>query len=183
MPKQTLVRTFVGLFFTMSMMLAPFATARAAESQRVVGGTTAGLFSPDPRWSAGIQLGNQGGTGVSAQNVGFAGGATNFGLGFADRGLAAHGDYLWFFNTKFERLKLKKKPAYNAIRGQITPYVGGGAQVGDGVTLRVPVGAQYTMLKDPFNFYSGLILMTGPFFADADMGIQLGIYVGTRVLL
>lgn len=169
---------------TFAITCAVLATSNArAESSRVVGGTTAGLFSPDPKWSAGIQLGNQGGTGVAAQTIGFKGGAVNLGLGFADRGIAAHGDYLWLFNTKFERLGLKKKPGYNSFRGQITPYAGGGVQVGDGVILRVPAGVQYAMIKDPFNFYTGLILLLGPFLSDVDTGVQLGIHVGTRVLL
>jgi hypothetical protein len=82
-------------------------------------------------------------------------------------------------------MKRLKKDGYNAFRGEVTPYFGGGAQfgLGAGLTLRAPVGVQYTMLKDPFNFFGGLSLMYGRFLADAPLGIQLWFFAGARVLL
>lgn len=137
----------------------------------------------NPSWSAGLQLGNEGGTGIVAQRVGIAGGAVNVGLGVADRGLAAHGDYLLFLGDGFKLVKLKRVPGYNGIRGHIMPYVGAGAQISKGLSLRFPVGVQYGMLRDPFNFYGAVALMLGRFLADDDLGATLGIMIGTRVLL
>jgi hypothetical protein len=146
-------------------------------------GSTEGLLDAEPYTSAGLQIGNFGGTGVALQMLGVGGGAIDAGIGFADRGLAAHGDFLFFFASGFKPMKLAKKPGYNDFRGKITPYAGGGVQLGKGVLLRVPVGVQYAMLRDPFNFYAAVALMAGPFLADDDLGANLGVMAGARVLL
>ena len=159
--------------------------APVAYGERSTGphGSTSGAMNANPAWSLGLQLGNYGGTGVAAQNFGVSGGALNAGLGFAERGLAIHCDYVLFLDDDFNFVKLQKNPGYNGFRGHVSPYFGGGVQVGRGISLRVPAGVQYSMLKDPFNFYGGLVLMLGSFLADEDLGVNLGIFVGTRLLL
>lgn len=141
-------------------------------------------MNPEPRDSAGLQLGNFGGTGVAAQRLGVRDGALNVGLGFADRGIALHGDYVRFVTAGLQLIKTPKSPGYNGMRGRFTPYGGAGVQIGRGVSLRVPIGVQYAMRRDPFNFYGGLTLMIGSFFSDDDkVGVNLGILAGARVLL
>ena len=121
---------------------------------------------------------------VSVQKVGLASGAVNAGLGLAYGSIALSGDYVFLMGQDFKMMRLKKD-GYNAFRGEVNPYLGGGAQVGldSGLTLRIPVGMQYTMAKDPFNFFGGLSLMYGRFLADADLRIQLWFNLGARVLL
>ncbi len=147
-------------------------------------GSTSGMASDSPSLSAGIQFGNYGATGVTAQKVGVVGGAVNLGLGLAYGSISLAGDYVWVLGQDFKTKRLGRD-GYNAFRGEVNPYLGAGAQfgLGSGLTLRFPAGFQYTMLKDPFNFFGGLALMYGRFLADADLGIQLWFMVGARVLL
>lgn len=163
--------------------LTTSATA-APNSRKSNHGSTAGMVNEQPNLGVGAQVGNYGGTGVSVQKVGVAGGAANFGLGLAYGSIAVSGDYLLFMGQDF-KIKQLKKSGYNDFRGEVTPYFGGGAQfgLGSGLTLRFPVGVQYTMTKDPFNFFGGLALMYGRFLADEPLGIQLWVNVGARVLL
>lgn len=166
----------------LAVALGPTSPA-SAERNSSVRGSTSGLLYDQPYWSAGLQLGNYGGTGVAAQRLGVLGGTVNGGLGFAERGLAAHLDTILFFENGFKILKAPQTPGYNGLRGRILPYVGAGAQIGRGISLRIPAGVQYAMLKDPFNFYGGLVVLAGSVLSDDDFRVSLAVAVGARALL
>jgi len=173
------------LLLAMLLMLLP-RLAAATESQidtRSIHGTTAGLIEQNPEWSLGVQLGNYGATGIVAQKVGFLDGALNLGLGLNFDDMALQADYLVFLTEDWDRLHLPKTAGYNAFRGHLNPYFGGGVGVGRGFALRLPFGLQYTMVKDPFNFYGGLVLVVGRFFTDERVGPQLWFNLGARILL
>ncbi len=157
--------------------------AAAAANLKNPSGTTEGMVVSSPEWSVGAQVGNGAATGLVAQKAGFYNGALNVGLGLDDGSLSLHADYILIMTEDFRLLSLSKPGAYNSFRGKLNPYFGGGLQVGDGAALRAPVGLQYTMLRDPINYFGGLALMVGPFFSDDDAGLQLWFNLGIRVLL
>ena len=148
-----------------------------------VHGTTEGLVDVNPKWSAGLQLGNYAGTGVSAQRVGFAGGALNFALGVNGGTAVVTADYIYLFTDEFQPIPQGRSTTYNQLRGQLQPYVGGGIAAGDGLSLRVPFGLQYAMLRDPVNYYGGIALMVGPYLSGADSGLKAWFNLGARLML
>lgn len=175
------MRAFATLTLALAALGAP--AAHAAAELKNPHGSTEGLVRENPEWSAGAQLGNYGSTGVVFQKVGFYDGALNLGLGLAFGGISAHADYVILMSEHFERVHSPANPGYNALRGQLRPYVGGGVQVGNGLAFRIPFGLQYTMTKDPFDFYGGLVPVIGRFLTKSDFGAQLWFEIGARVLL
>ena len=175
-------RALSALAVALAALAAPVARAGSGGLD-TPHGSTAGLVSDDPAWGLGLQIGNYGASSLVAQRVGFYGGALNLGLGLAYNSAYLSGDYLVFLTEGFRYLSLQEVPGYNWFRGQLNPYFGGGLQVGRGVSLRLPIGLQYTMLRDPFTFYGGLTLMLGRIFSDQPFGAQLWFNLGARVLL
>jgi hypothetical protein len=156
--------------------------ASAAETEPVKG-TTKGLLVADPKWSAGAQLGNGGSTGLVVQRLGPGEGAVNVGLGLEHGELALTADWIALMDEDFQRFLVSPAGGYNVTRGRLTPYFGGGLLVGSGYAVRLPMGVQYTMLKDPFNFYAGGALMIGKFRSDDDLELEFWIQIGVRLLL
>ena len=147
-------------------------------------GSTKGLFTENAQWSGGIQLGNHGATGFCVQKYGVYQGAASIAAGLAYGTVSLSVDYLAILNSSFQRVRLDQREGYNSYRGQIQPYAGGGIQLADGFSLRVPVGVQYTMLKDPFNFFGGIAILYGQFLDETDgASIELWYNVGARILL
>lgn len=144
-------------------------------------GTTEGVVSPAPAWSIGLQIGSQENTGISAQLMGFGSGALNTGLGIGWGGLSVHADYLWFLSKGLSVVETSSTAGYTGTRSKIQPYVGVGVQVGDHIGLRVPIGAQYTMTKDPLNFFGGITIIAGS--KKEDLKVDLGILLGARLLM
>jgi hypothetical protein len=62
-------------------------------------------------------------------------------------------------------------------------YVGGGLGLQHGAWVRVPIGVQYTMLRDPCTFYGGFALALGPFLSDHGLGPEAWLSFGMRLLL
>lgn len=151
-----------------------------------VHGHTRGVSTDSPEWSAGIQLGTHFSSGIVAQKVGVLDGALNLGVGLGKGSLAVSAEYLWLLTDDFDPRSVADHAGYNSFRGQVTPYVGLGATVGPGVTLRAPVGVQYTMLRDPFNFYGGAAVSVGRLADeddDRDIGLGVSLFLGARLLL
>lgn len=146
-------------------------------------GTTEGIVNPSPIWSMGLQIGSQETTGLSAQLMGFAGGAANFGLGVWSGDLGIHGDYLWFLGEGFAVHSVPEKSGYRFARGQLLPYVGAGMQILDGIYFRSPMGVQYTLIKDPLNLFGGLTVIVGSRKRDEKIGVDIGLALGVRLLL
>lgn len=147
-------------------------------------GTTKGLFTEDPDWSGGIQLGNHGATGFCFQKYGLYEGAVSVAAGLAYGTITFSLDYTTLFTPAFKRIRLTNSGTYNTFRGQIQPYAGGGVQLADGFSLRVPFGAQYTMLKDPFVFFGGAAILYGQFLDKSDgASVELWYNLGARILL
>ena len=158
------------------------AAASAAEVDEVHGSTD-GVATASPQWSAGVQLGSYAGTGIAVQRVGVAGGAVNLGLGVGWHGPALSADYLVLLDKSFSRFHLSEDASYNTgLRGQPTPYFGIGATIGPGALLRLPAGVQYAMLRDPFVFFGGVALEVGRY-GDDEAGAVLWFNLGARVLL
>ena len=156
--------------------------SHAAEIDKVHGSTD-GLMSDRPEWSAGVQIGNYGATGINIQYLGILGGTLNQNLGLSYGGLLVGHDLLWNFDQEFNRYKMTGDTSYNDIRGVVMPFVGVGAQVGRGIGLRVPAGMQYTMTRDPFSFHGGATLIIGRSFEDDDFGVGVWFHLGVGVLL
>lgn len=169
--------------FAVVLGLTTSVSAQAAQKAFTAHGTTQGALNPNPTWSAGVQLGNYGATGVVAQKVGFYGGALNTGLGLAYGSATLHADYIRLMSENFEIKTLGRASSYNQLRGQYQPFFGGGLQVGRGFSFRLPVGLQYTMLRDPFDFFGGVTVVTPRFFTDERGGFQLWFNLGARLLL
>ncbi len=146
-------------------------------------GTTRGIIETTPTWSAGVQFGNFGATGLTAQKVGFYQGSLNLGLGVAFSSFALSADYLVHFEENFTKINLADDHGYQTLRGKLSPYAGGGVNIARGLSLRVPFGLQYTMLQDPFNFFGGATLILGQLFADSKFGPQIWFNLGARILL
>ena len=148
-------------------------------------GTTQGMVHANPEWSLGLQIGAEDSTGVSAQRMGFAGGAANFGLGFWAGDLAISADYLWFFAKGFASKVISAGGGYSVERGHLLPYAGAGLQLGDGIYFRIPLGVQYTLLKDPINLYGGVSVLVGSDINDNknDIGVKIGALFGVRLLI
>jgi hypothetical protein len=143
-------------------------------------GTTRGFTNTEPTWSAGVQIGNGGASGVAAQKVGLGPGALALALGPAWSSFALSIDYVFLTDTDFALVSL---PTYNLQRGQVLAYVGGGVAISDGIALRVPLGAQYTMLRDPFTFYGGVTPIYGRFYREGRLRVELWAVIGGRLLL
>jgi hypothetical protein len=142
-----------------------------------------GTLTESPKWSAGVQLGNYGATGLSAQKPAFFGGALDLGLGLAGGGVALSADYVRFLDTDLRPQSIAANSGYRQLAGELRPYGGIGLQVGKGAQLEMPLGVQYTMGYDPLNFYGGTSLLYGRFFSDSDLRLELWFYIGARLLL
>jgi hypothetical protein len=136
-----------------------------------------------PYLSGGVQLGNEYGSGLDAQMLGLKGGALDAGIGIGSKSLALRGDYLLMLDGHFRRYRLTKAAGYGTLRGKISPYIGGGLVIGPGYALRVPFGIQYTMLRDPFNFFVGAAPQLGRFGDSDHLGFTVAFAIGARVLL
>ena len=130
-----------------------------------------------------MQAGNYGATGFNAQHVGLGEGALNIGLGLAHGSATLSADYNILFNSNFHHKSLNGSNGYNTFRGELNPYIGAGVQIGRGLSIRIPIGLQYTMLRDPFNFFGGGALLYGRFFTDNKKGLEAWFVIGARVLL
>lgn len=150
---------------------------------QTVHGSTEGLVSANPEWGAGVQIGNYGGTGLCLQKLGFNGGALNLSLGLDGGSIAVSADYLVLFTEAWRPQRLGRGQGYAAVRGQLTPYIGGGVEVERGIGLRVPAGLQYTMVRDPFNFFGGLAIGLGRLFTNDGLGPLVWFNGGVRLLL
>ena len=158
--------------------------AAAAPGQSGIHGSTAGLLTPAPVWSLGAQVGNYGGTGLSAQRLAVpGGGAVNLSVGIEAGTIGVNGDYIFFASDQFHLLQLKANGDYNVLRGQLLLYFGGGLGLQHGAWVRVPIGVQYTMLRDPCTFYGGFALALGPFLSDHGLGPEAWLSFGMRLLL
>ncbi len=167
------------------LVALPGSLAAATEKKSIKSaiGTTHGLVEPSPTWSAGVQFGNYGATGLTAQKVEFYEGALNLGLGMSLNSFALSADYIFSFEEDFSKLSLAGGNGYLPLRGKLSPFIGGGAQIARGLSIRVPFGLQYTMLKDPFNFFGGATLIFGNFFSEGGLAPQLWFNLGARILL
>jgi len=171
-------------FALMALAMLGSRTAAAAPGQSGVHGSTAGLLTPAPVWSLGAQVGNYGGTGLSAQRLGIpGGGAANLCVGTSAGAIGVSGDYILFASDQFHLLQLKANSDYSVMRGQLLLYLGGGFGLQHGAWVRVPIGVQYTMLRDPFTFYGGFALALGPFLSDYKLGPEAWLSIGIRLLL
>lgn len=180
----TLFRSVPSMLFTTFVLTCASPPGFSAEKIYSPKGTTKGLFNEDPNWSGGVQLGNHGATGFCFQKYGVYEGALSLATGLAYGTITFSFDYLAIFNQSFQRVRLAIPESYNNFRGQIQPYAGAGIQLADGFSLRVPVGAQYTMLKDPFIFFGGAAMLYGQF-ADETGGASAELWynLGARILL
>jgi hypothetical protein len=154
----------------------------AAEIDKIHGSTD-GLMSDRPEWSAGVQIGNYGATGVNIQYLGILGGTLNQNIGIAYGGVLIGHDLLWNFDQEFNRYVMTSETNYNDIRGRVMPFLGVGLQFGNGIGLRVPAGMQYTMTRDPFSFHGGATLIIGRSVHDDDVGVGVWFHLGVGVLL
>lgn len=144
-------------------------------------GSSQGFFTPQPSWSAGLQLGSHGSSGLSAQMGGFYNGAIDIGLGvFSDLTLSV--DYIRALRSGFHMVSLSPKDSYRPLRGNLILYFGGGGHLGRGFSLRLPIGISYCMLRDPIQFFGGLNLMIG-LFNSQNRGIDFGLQFGMRLLI
>ena len=145
-------------------------------------GTTKGLYDSAPEWGLGVQLGTRGASGVAVQKMAYNDGAFDIGLGFGGGAVSLYGDFLYFLDPHFQIAALPESGGYNQTRGAVMPYFGGGLMITHGVALRIPVGVQYTMLRDPINFYAGGVAAYGLIDADKIEFRAQGL-LGVRVLL
>ncbi len=146
-------------------------------------GSTKGLVDKAPDWSAGVQLGTAGGSGASAQVVGFKDGALVFGLGVGGGAVSIYGDYLLFLDGSFH-VTAVPEGGYNQIRGEVMPYFGFGINLANGVALRLPLGIQYVMLRDPLAFFGGVTLVYGEIDRENDkLDFRAQALAGVRLLL
>ena len=167
----------------------PLNAATTAEniSMETTNPSTAGLVSPTPTWSVGLQAASLGNTGITSQKKAFLEGALNatFGLGYWAPVLSL--DYLRFLTSDFKLIVLNSEKAVQSYRGVLLPFVAGGLQAGQGVGLRFSSGIQYTMLEDPVEFFSGGTILLGPCKCEPYLfkagSLFLGINLGVRVLL
>jgi hypothetical protein len=158
----------------------PAASVGSPERSR---GSMAGVVTAAPQWSIGAQIGNYAGTGFTFERTAFYDGALDLAIGFDHRSVAISGDYLWLLDRNLDPRQLSDRATYNDLRGSVTPYVGVGLGAGEGLWLRVPIGVQYTMLRDPFNFFGGMTVLVGNIHDDDDVDIGLGVVAGVRVLM
>ena len=146
-----------------------------------------GLASEKPTWSVGLQAGSLANTGITAQKSGVLGGAVNATLGLGYWSPVVIIDYLRFFNDAFQPYAISDEESVAASRGLLLPYLSGGLQVGQGFGIRGSVGAQYTMLEDPVNFFGGATLLIGPCKCEPYLfsagRVFLGINIGVRLML
>ncbi len=162
--------------------LVASSAALGAEIDKVHG-STQGLMTDQPQWSAGVQIGNYGATGLMAQRLGVMDGAVNLNLGLAYGGLLVGADYLFLYDQDFQRRRLTASDTYNQQRALVMPYFGAGVQVGEGLGIRLPIGLQYAMARDPFNFNGGATIVVGRFLDDDDVGIGVWFHLGAAVML
>jgi hypothetical protein len=179
------LRAAIRKALPLSTLILALAAPARGDGPRLVNphGTTKGLLLKHPEWSAGVQAGNYGATGLTVQKAGFGDGALNLGLGLAHGSATLSTDYVVLLTDRFKRKTLTSQAGYNGFRGELNPFVGGGLQIGRGLSVRIPFGLQYTMLKDPFNFFGGAALLYGRFFTDDDLGFEAWFMIGARALL
>lgn len=177
---------FVGL--ALAILCATLLTSPSRGAEDAVNhphGSTEGFVSVDPQWSLGLQGGNLHGTGIAAQRAGVFDGAMSFAVGLRTKSPAVFVDYLKMFTSDFDGRAMPNDAGYNACRAELTPYLGFGLAGGNGIAARLPFGAQYTMAKDPFNFFGGGALQLGRFKDENNNKFRaaLQLYLGARLLL
>lgn len=145
-------------------------------------GTTRGLVESAPEWGLGVQLGTRGSSGIVAQKMAFHDGALDFGLGFGGGIVSAYSDFKYFFEHDFTVAALPEAGGYNQTRGRFMPYAGAGLMAARGISVRVPLGWQYVMLRDPFAFYGGFVVAYGLIESD-DLELRFQALAGARLLL
>ena len=162
-------------------LVALFSSATAVAA----GFPQSGLVTTSPMWGLGIQLGNYNGTGFSAERIGILNGGLDLtlalGVGHSIFGVSA--DYIRYFGSGFRLLSLNDHDSYDKIRDQLTPYLGIGLQLDDGVGFRVPAGIQYTLARQPITLFGGFALYLGPFFSRRSLGPELWFSIGARLLM
>lgn len=177
--------SFLFLAATAARGQTPAEAPPAASAPKVdtTHGSTKGLVDKAPDWSAGVQLGTRGGSGASAQVVGFKDGALVFGLGVGGGAVSVYGDYLLFLDGSFHVTAIPEG-GYNKIRGEVMPYFGFGMNLSNGVALRLPLGVQYVMLQDPVAFFGGVTLVYGEIDRENDeLDFRAQALAGVRLLL
>lgn len=147
-------------------------------------GTSNGFITEDPEWSLGLRVGANTITGVTAQRIGFESGAINMGAGLGFGEVSLFADYIWFLNQKVKIQPVVDGTGFTSVRGLLLPYFGAGIQVGNGIYLRIPIGLQYTLLKDPVSLFGGAETAIGPFLEDDKKSrVRIGIVIGIRLLV
>lgn len=146
-------------------------------------GTGEGLLNEDPEWAAGVEFGAYRVTGIGVQRMGFGSGALNLAAGFVFGEMALQGNYLLFLNTDFKFIRMSPKKRFGQHRGKTLLYGGPGGILGDGMSIHLPVGMQYMMLKDPILFFGEIGATLGPFGGDAENGTNITWALGIKVLL
>lgn len=144
----------------------------------------------EPRsWSLGMRVGSLGNTGPVGQYVGSGEFAWNVGLNFRDYenkpSLGLTLDRLLMFDEDFARVIFPTLYKWQESRGKILYLAGAGFQMdAQGLYVRLPLGAQYSMLADPVTWsvqatiFAGQVLGTKP---GAAFGITPEIAVRYRL--
>jgi hypothetical protein len=149
-----------------------------------VAGTERGIMTQFPVWQMGLQIATSNDiSGVVLQRAAVMGGALNLGVGNRQGHFSAHGEQLFFFNEDLDVVPMNERTSQNSLRGKVHPFTGIGLGIGRGMYIRFPLGMQYTMRKDPVNFFGGLLAVFGNFFDDEKMAAGLGLNLGVRMLL
>jgi hypothetical protein len=128
-------------------------------------------------------VGNYGATGLLAQKLAFYNGTLDLSFGSLQSSVAMNADYVAHFNPDFRRILLVEPNSLHLLRGKLAPYLGGGLQISRGASLRVPFGMGYVMLRDPVQFFGGLILTVGPYLTDSRTDLFLWFNLGIRIYL
>jgi len=182
--KTSAIRTSLYRLILLALSAACTTSALAQYTMHnPIKGDTNGIINVEPEFSLGIQVGTASVTGLSAQYMGFKGGALSFGMGMAFGAFTAQSDYLVFFNTSFQRRDLSKRLKFNQDRGQMLLYTGGGLVIGDGLALHAPLGVQYTMVADPISYFAEIGATLGPILGNQKERLHLAAALGIRVLL
>ena len=180
--KSVAYKPLIGVLLTVTLgFIAIFCSSKADAGSY----PQAGLVTTSPQWGLGIQLGNYNATGFSVERVGILDGGLNLtlALGLANSSFGVAADYIRYFGSGFRPLSLNDRDSYDKIRDQLTPYLGLGLQMDNGLGIRIPAGIQYTLARQPVTLFGGFALYLGPFFSSRSLGPELWFSIGARLLM
>jgi hypothetical protein len=117
-------------------------------------------------WSVGGRVGMWGNMGLGAQYIGEGAYAWNLGISVLDMesrpGTVLSLDMLWLYDEDWNRLITPDKGKWQASRGKLVWYHGGGIQLlSEGIYPRIPFGMQFTMLEEPLTWSAQLTFIAG----------------------